>query len=49
MIIINPSNHDCIYEDDNLYEILFDIDGKCDKKDKVISIGSYSLIIAKKI
>ncbi len=49
MIIINPSNHDCIYEDDNLYEILFDIDGKCDKKDKVISIVSYSLIIAKKI
>ena len=48
-IIINPSDYEHIYADDDNYHVLFDYNGFCDYQRDAISIKSHSLVICKKL
>ena len=47
IIIINPCMWDHAYQDGNRYDVLYDLNGKCEYSSNVLSIPAYSIIIAK--
>lgn len=49
MIIINNSNNNYNYQDNNEHEVIFDINGKCKYINNLISIPAYSMIISRKV
>lgn len=47
LIIINPCKYDHIYDDGNVYQVIFDMTGKTNYQNHILSIPAYSLIICK--
>ena len=47
-VIVNPCQWDYLYQDENEYEVIFDINGKNSYISKVLSIPAYSILICKR-